>query len=70
LALGISASRARGRGVGMNLHQGTGAGTANSAGIIVQTDQIPPEGSFPAVFPHHCTTRFRLIKQGQGDVNE
>lgn len=48
---------------------GTRAGTSKPAGKIVKIDQIPPQGSFPAVFPHHCKTRFRPIKESRGDVN-
>lgn len=56
------------RGVGKDLSQGTKAGTSIPAGKIVKTDQIPLQGSFPAVFPHHCKAGLRLIKQSRGDM--
>lgn len=58
------------RGVGKNLSQGTKAGTSKPAGKIVKIDQIPLQGSFPAVFPHHWKTEFRLIKQSRGDMKQ
>lgn len=40
-------------------------GTSKPAGKIVKIDQILLQGSFPAVFPHHWKTRFRLIQAKQ-----
>lgn len=56
--------------VGKNLSQGTKAGTSKPAGKIVKTDQIPQQGSFPAAFPLHWNTRFRLIKQSGEDMKQ
>lgn len=58
------------RGVGKNQSQETKAGTSKPAGKIVKTDQIPRQGSFPAVFPHHWNTGFRLIKQSREDMKQ
>jgi len=58
------------RGVGKNLSQGTKAGTSEPAGKRVKIDQIPLQGGFPAVFPRHCKTGFRLIKQSRGGMKQ